>query len=206
MNKSLLLLITIIILCGAAFLFLTNPKNATEPPSPTPHASTQNTPTPNNPEIDLGASGSSYLDHKGVYSILYPNDYQIDTQDPIHIRIYKRGQTQRPQSEMSDGALMVFESIDLSGKSLEEWVDTRIKESTSDGTSQIINPKKEINQNSYPGFYFSIHGLGDSQNLVIQKDKKSNNAVIITYLVSDPQNKGYQKEVDLVLKSIKLLK
>ncbi len=162
---------------------------------------------PNEPsQIDLGASGSSYLDEKGIFSILYPNDYTLDTQDIKHIRIYKRGVTQRPQSEMSDGVLIVFETIDLQGETLENWVNSRIKESTADGTSEVVEPKKSIIQNEYPGFSYALRGLGTSKNLALQKDDKSNYAEVITYAVSDPKQNGYQNEVNKVLSSIKLLK
>lgn len=211
MNKTLLGILVIILIIGAGVYIFSYQKKAPSPlisPSSVTPTSSQIpdiSATPPSP-MDLGAGGSSYLDTKGVFSILYPNDYILDTSDPIHIRIYKRGETQRPQSEMSDGALVVFETIDLNGTSLEAFVDSRINEATADGTSEIIESKKAIMHNSYPGFSYSIRGLGESNNLVLQKDKNSSSAVFITYSVSDPEGRGYQKEIDAALASIKLLK
>ena len=126
MNKALLVFIIIIFIGSAAlFIVFNRLSSSTSSISPTP---SRGIPPTSPSRINLEAGGSSYLDGKGVYSILYPNDYVLDTQDPIHIRIYKRGETQRPQSEMSDGALMVFESIELQGKSLETWVDASRKQ------------------------------------------------------------------------------
>jgi hypothetical protein len=101
---------------------------------------------------------------------------------------------------------MVFETVELKGVTLEKWVDTRISESTADGTSEITEAKKMVTQNGYPGFYYAIRGLGISQNLILQKDLNSDNAVVITYAISDPEQKGYQSELDAVLKSLRLLK
>jgi hypothetical protein len=204
MNKIILSILIVILVSGFGFYFLIN-QNQNIFPYPTPNITQTITPTVT-PQINLEAGGSSYLDERGVFSLLYPNDYTIDTSDSKHIRIYKRGITQRPQSEMSDGVLMVFESVALGNSSLEELVDKRIEEATADGTSDIVEAKKAIVQNSYPGFSYALRGLGQSQNIAIQKDKDSKYAVIITYSVSDPQNKGYQNEVNAVLSLFKLLK
>lgn len=204
MNKIVFGILIIAIISGVGLFILSNQKDKTLPlplsePSPTVSQT-------DNFQRDLEAGGSSYLDEKGVYSLLYPNDYTLDTNDPNHIRIFKRAVTERPQSEISDGVIMVFESIDLGNSSLESLVDTRIKESTSDGTSKVIEAKKPIVQNAYPGFSYTLRGLGISKNIVIQKDNNSNYALLITYSISDPQGKDYQKEVDAVLSLIKLLK
>jgi hypothetical protein len=202
MNKIYFAVLAIIIAGGVGVFFLKQTKENVSTASP---LSASTAPT-SSPLSDLGSGGSSYLDQKGVYNFLYPNDYTLDTADPLHIRIYKRGETQRPQSEMSDGALMVFETVELKGVTLEKWVDTRISESTADGTSEITEAKKMVTQNGYPGFYYAIRGLGISQNLILQKDLNSDNAVVITYAISDPEQKGYQSELDAVLKSLRLLK
>ncbi len=192
---------------GAVFLFGEKERSNSSTARVTPVTSIAVSPTYTpTPQKDLGSSGSSYLDSKGVYSVLYPNDYVLDAQDLDHVRIYKTGNTERPQSEMSDGALVVFESVDLQGKSLEVLVDTRIKEATADGTSEIIDAKKAIVMNTYTGFRYTLRGLGISQNIILQKDVSSPYALVITYAVSDPEKKGYQQEVDAVLSTLKLVK
>lgn len=204
MNKRMLGIAILLILAGVSlFFFSSQNKNKSSSPSPT---SQDGAPTTSISQVDLGSGGSSYLDENGAYSILYPSDYTLDTQDAVHIRIYKRGEEERPQSEMSDGVLMVFESVNLSGKSLESLVDTRIKESTADGVTKVAGSKKAVTQNSYSGFYYTLTGPGSSQNLILQKDTSSTNAVVVTYSISDPEQKGYQAEVDAVLSSITLLK
>ena len=155
---------------------------------------------------DLRIGGSSYMDPEGVFTLLYPNDYTLDTQDSVHPRIYKQGEQQRPQSEMSDGIMIVFETIDLQGKSLEEFVDQRITEATADGTSEVIQAKQATILNGYPAFSYEVRGLGTARYLALQKSPQSNYAVVITYSISDPQQKNYQQEVDAIMSTVEMLK
>ncbi|MFZ1721122.1 MAG: hypothetical protein WAU07_01325 [Microgenomates group bacterium] len=206
--QKLTLAIFVILLSGAGFFVIKNQKETI--PMPLPITPTQRpiasiAPTSTTGE-DSGIEDNTYRDQNGIFSVVYPNDYTLDIQDPLHIRIYKRGETQRPQSEMSDGALMVFETVDLQGIPIESWVDARIQESTYDGTSEILEVKKSITLNGNPGFQYSIRGLGVSQNLILQKDADSDYAVVITYAISDPQQRGYQEEIDLMLASLKFTK
>lgn len=196
------------ILCGVFISLLagctqSNPASSNPENSPT---ATSESAAPTGDTNDLKAGGSSYLDPQGTFSVLYPNDYTLDTQDAAHPRIYKRGETQRPQSEMSDGVIVVFETINLEGKSLEDEVDSRIKAATLDGTSEIIQPKKAITLNAYPGYQYEIRGLGSSTNVFVEKSSESKTAVLITYMVSDPTQKGYQDDVQVILSTLNLLK
>lgn len=220
-NILIVLSIIIVIVVGVSVgYFKLAPQNAT-PPSPTPSAggidisqlplttpvATSSVQPTLNQENTLKAGGNSYLDPKGVYVFLYPNDYKIDTQgDGQYTRIYKTGATQRGQTEMYDGIIMVFETVKLQGQTMDQWVDQRIKESTADGTVEITQPKKPTTMNKYPGFTYKARGLGEADYLIIQKSPTSEYVVSITTSVSDPQQKNYQKEVDAVLAGIELLK
>ncbi len=171
------------------------------------------TPSPSSPVItpstdttNLGGLSNTYDDPSQVFSVQYPNDFTLDTQDAVHPRLYKRGEMQRPQSEMSDGALLVFEAINLEGKTLEAEADARIMAATADGTSEIIQPKAAVTVNNFRGFSYEVRGLGSATNIVIQKDANSKNALLITYAVSDPQQNGYQTAVEAILSTIELLK
>lgn len=205
MKKVFLILPLLIIAIGLSFLFKAQvPKSSqvtnNEPPS------SSSTPV-SNPQIDiLMAGGSSYLDPQGLYSFLYPNDYVLDTNDPKHPRIYKRGETQRPQGEMSDGILVVFESIDLGSQKLEQWVDNHIKQITADGTNEIVKNKEATTLNNFPGFTYEVKGLGTSTYLVLQKTAQSPSAVVIAYSISDPTSKNYQNELGAILTTFQILK
>jgi hypothetical protein len=107
---------------------------------------------------------------------------------------------------MYDGVIIVSQSIDLGEQTLEEWVEAHIAQSTADGTSEVTQPKRATLLNTFPGFTYTIRGLGESTNVAIQKNTTSHAAVLITFLVADPQNKNYQQEVNAILSTFELLK
>jgi hypothetical protein len=205
MKKIWLFVLGLLILILLFVLIKQKPTPPVTPLGPSPSVTA-------NPPItvdtsDLQAGGSSYRDVQGVYLFLYPSDYKLDEQNNGTItRIYKTGPTQRGQTEMYDGAIITFETIDLQGETLSKWADEYIKNATADGTTKLTETKKSITQRNYPGFTFTLEGLGEAKYLVLQKDTSSHNAVIITTFVADPQNVGFQQEVDKTLMTLELLK
>jgi hypothetical protein len=198
------IVLTIFLLVFVGYITLLN-----RPPS----AATTTTPQSPTPTINesikniLQAGGSSYKDPTDVYGFLYPTDYAIDMQNNgKYTRLVKIGETQKGQTELYDGNIMVFESIELNGQSLTGWVDARIKENTADGTVELINPKTPFTVNGYPGFTYTTRGLGAATNVILQKDASSSHALSITTSVSDPQQKGYQDEVNAIIATIELFK
>jgi hypothetical protein len=107
---------------------------------------------------------------------------------------------------MYDCVILVFESHNLNGKSLENLVDENIKASTADGTSELTSPKQNITINSQQGFTYKMRGLGEATYYALTKDQNSDYALIVTTLVTDPTNAGFQKEVDALLSTIQMLK
>ena len=211
MNKTTIFAIVGILIIGVVSDFLLSQKE----PSPTIFDSTEPSGSPSlltvEPTVTLApggtepaTSGTQFQAPEGRYSFKYPSVFTLDTSDAEHIRIYKRGATQRDQSELSDGALIVFEASSLERTSLSEFVDSRIAEATADGVSEVLVAKQSIVLNGNPGFSYSLRGLGSSTVVVVQKDENSPNALVITYLVADPENVGYQEEVTAILNSLQL--
>lgn len=211
MGKIILSILFLAALVGAGVYFIQKDQEAqteqiatqdfTE--TSTNSAGTNTSTTPD----ELMAGGSSFADPKGVYTILYPNDYTQDVQgNGQYVRFYKLGATQQGQTEMYDGVNVTIEVVDIGNQTLSQWVDTKIKESTADGTLQVTEEKTPITIKEYPGFRYKMRGLGEGTYYVIQKDTDSKNAVVITYMVADPENVGFQSEVDQMLLTINLLK
>lgn len=204
--RKLLILCFVIVVCAVGFLMFTRSSVVSPVNSPDPtqnsDSSVPETFAPTADTSALQANGTRYQDPDDVFSFLYPDDFTLDTSDPVHPRVYKQGAQQRPQSEMSNGALIVFEVVDLGTQSLEEMVDARIAQATADGTSQITQAKRAATLNGYPGFTYQIRGLGESTNLIVQQNAAFSQALIITYLVADPENQGYQSEVDAILATV----
>lgn len=162
-------------------------------------------PTPDITKLKQG--GSSYKDPASAYTFLYPNDYQLDPAGADqYTRISKRGATQKGQTEIYDGLIMVFEVVDLQGKTLEEFVDHRLASFASSDIVKVSQPKKAITIGDYLGFSYATEGFGSATDIVFQKDPTSNIAIVATYSVMDPEEVGYQKEVEEVLYTVEILK
>lgn len=192
----------------AVAYFLAPPQSALVAPEP-PIDEISQAPQPEpvvsqTPDSDLKQTGKQYQDPAQRYAFWYPASYQLDLQDSAHIRIFKLGATQQGQTEIYDGVIMVYEPIELQGRSVEEIVDERIQQSLADGTSQTLQPKKAVTLNGYTGFAYELRGLGSATYLVLQKNAGSNFALSITTSVSDPEKQNYQKEVDAVINSLEI--
>jgi hypothetical protein len=208
MGRVILAITVIAILVGVGGYLIQTMQMRNEPISTQDisEISTTSATNSNTPD-ELMSGGNSYMDPDGVYTLLYPNDYTQDTQgNGQHVRFYKQGATQQGQTEMYDGVIITIETVDLENQTLSNWIDTKIKESTADGTVEITQPKTQTTVNGFPGFTYTTRSLGEATYYVVQKDNKSKNAVVITTLVADPQNVGYQTEVDNTLNTIQLLK
>lgn len=206
MIKFLIVVIFILVLAGSVGYIVTQ-QNSIAQIAPTPNQ-TKAAPTPTviiDESIDL--SKNTYEDPKGTFKVKYPTEYKIDSQNNgQYIRFSKVGETQTGQTEMFDGVIIVFESVNLGDKTLSSWIDGRIKESTADGTMKVVAIKEPTTIGKYSGYTYALQGLGTSDYFVIQKDASSKNAVVITNLIEDPQNKNYQAEVDTIFSHIELLK
>jgi len=205
-KKTLILLIALVTILAIVYFYQNN-KNYTIPTENILQPMTEKTENANPEAVSaLERGGSSFSDPDASFSILYPGEYKQDTQGENQYRIYKQGPTQTGQTEMYDGVIINFETIDLEGQALSKWVDERISLSTQDGTSSLIEAKKEIKVNDYPGYSYTMRGLGAFEILVIQKNMNSNFAVGITSLIADPGNLGFEQEFANILSTITLLK
>lgn len=201
-----------VILVTAAVFILEKNVSISKVPIDAPVPPIENTPiTPvvlNEREIGVKEGGIKYTDPTNTYSFLYPSDYKVSSENEgQHIRLLKIGATQKGQTEMYDGVLIVFELVELKdGQTLEQFVDVKIADSIKDGTVSIVEPKKDSRINKYSGFEYTANGLGEHKTIIVNKDKTSQTAVVISMLIADPKNVGFQQEADAILSTLELLK
>ncbi len=201
-----------VILVTAAVFILEKNVSIIKAPTDTSVPPIENTPiTPivmNEREIALKEGGTEYTDPTSTYTFLYPSDYKVSSENEgQYTRLLKIGATQKGQTEIYDGVLMVFEIVQLKDtQNLEQYVDDRIADAIKDGTVSIVEPKTEIQVGNYSGFEYTANGLGEHRAIVLQRNKTSKNALIITMLVADPKNVGFKQEVDAILSTIQILK
>lgn len=160
MKNTLIITGFVIIVLLASGYFYSNRNTMSMTPVQTPSQITQtNEPTvstaattPDNNE--LLARGNNYLDKNNIYSLLYPNDYVQDMEGDTITRFYKRGPSQRDQSEMTDGVIVTVQTEPLNGQTLEAKVDAVIKQSTAGGMAELTSPKASITINNQAGFIY----------------------------------------------------
>lgn len=207
-----LILITLI---GGLYFFINyiSPESISTKSSPTaePADSKQIAPSPILPQPNpssvevLKMGGSSYSDPQAVFSFLYPGDFVIG-EDGDYTRIYRWGPTQKGQTEMYDGILMMFRAIELDGQRLSEWVDKDIERVMRDGVSTMTQPKRPYKLKSYEGFSYSFSGLGEFHRIIVQKSADSSFGVEIIYFVEDPTGRGFLNDVSNILTSLEIMK
>lgn len=210
---AIIIPLVLIVITGAAIYYFVNQPvlNGENSSSPSPISESARDGASNLPSGDSSASsalmagGSSYLHPNGSFSFLYPNDYQIGNEGTF-VRIYKNGPSQKGQTEMYDGVLMLFEPINLQGKSLSEWVDQSIEASTMDSMSKVTKVKAATKVKNYSGYTYSLEGLGESNHVVLQKDNNSGTGVHIIYSTYDPTGVGFDAQVESIIKTLEILK
>lgn len=148
--------------------------------------------------------GITYQDPAGKFEVTYPADYTFDDSDPSYPRLYKREEQARSQSELSDGVLIVFEKIALNGQTLEQLVDDRLQQASTDGSSEVVQPKEETSIGTSTGFEYELRGLGTAQYVYLQASADSDWALGITYTITDPETRGYEVEVNSILSTLEL--
>lgn len=199
-------MVVLLILAVCIYLLrLNNPKSDMDEQVASPSVSPSTT-TESSGSAELLAGGNSYLDKKDIYTILYPNDFKMDTQNNgEHVRFYKQGPTQKGQTEMYDGVMMVIETFELKGQTMEEWLNERINQQTSSG-QQIVQAPQKITIHNYPADKYRMRGLGEYDSYVLQHDDQSEFVILITTMVADPGNLGFQQDIDDILSTIRLIK
>ncbi len=209
MGKIVIIVILLVIIAGGYFIYdkSIRPNLPVSVVTNSPTISPESGPVVDEAQVEaLKKGGLSYSDKKGIFTFLYPLGYTIDEMNGgEYIRIFKKGDTQTGQTEMYDGAIVTFQPLQFTG-SLESYVDSQIELATKDQMGELLTGKKAVIVNGYPGFTYTIRTLGASTYYVLRKDAKSQYGVSISYLVADPQNVGFQKEVDGVISSIEFLK
>lgn len=209
---AIIIPLVLIVITGAAIYYFVNQPFFNGQAAPSPSTTTLDSDTTSLPSsgdssrsAELMAGGSSYLHPNGNFSFLYPNDYQIGNEG-MFVRIYKNGPSQKGQTEMYDGVLMLFEPINLQGKSLSEWVDQNIEASTMDSMSKVTKVKAATKVKNYSGHTYSLEGLGESNHVVLQKDNNSGTGVHIIYSTYDPTGVGFDAQVESIIKTLEILK
>ena len=166
-------------------------------PSPFPTGVTSPTPV-----ADPMADWLTYTNANICYTFKYPQKVTLTVRQEekiIHLSLW--GPTQQEDTEFYDGISLSFSfPLEISGVSLEDYVDSKIEESKESG--EILKPKEAIAINGINGYTYTSQGLGTFQNIYLQSPDKTC-TVEITNATVDPTNQGYQETVNQILSTFK---
>ena len=170
-------------------------------PAPTQTVNQQlPSPTPD-PTNDWSAYATS------TYTVKYPGDLVLKDEGGNILSFSKWGPTQTKGTELFDGFAITFvpkEHIMLmpEGSSPKDYADAKIKQIESLEMSKITEEPKPITINGYEGITYTEEGLGTFKQIILGSD--DGNILMISILVADPGNLGFQETVDQILSTLEL--
>lgn len=217
-NKNNLLLIIgfliILIIVGIFSYYLGTQKNKAQQLSevvaenvePTTSPTTVQTTTENqelipSPEPIFEYDG--WLDYStSTYSIKYPSDVEIRTQDGSAIILTMLGSSQTKDTELLDGISLRIQPFELP-VTAKTYAETKIAEIQKMGISEVTSQLKPYKLNNINGWTFSSTGLGVHKYIILGGE----NSMIMEIINSsvDPNNKGYEDTVEKIISSIKFI-
>lgn len=201
-NKLLIGLIFILLLAflgGAYFYFRSQSQIQTPGVQELTPPETQETPSPT---PDPTADWKTYT--TSTYLVKYPEDLITREDEGSTIAISKWGPTQTEGTELFDGYSITFQIKEVSDTTPQEYADTLISETKDVGISEITEEPSAITINSYQGVTYTEEGLGTYKHIILGSDNNSS-LMLISIIVSDPGNLGFQETVDQILSTFEFV-
>lgn len=192
-------LILLIVIFAGAYIYLQNQKQSKNPQIKE-DVETENqlsqSPTPD-PTTDWETYKSP------AFQVKYPNNL-ISGGDESTLNIAKWGPTQTEGTELFDGYSITFQIKELADTTPQEYADTLISETESVGISEITKEPSAITINNYQGVTYTEEGLGTYKHIILGSNN-STSLMLISVLVSDPGNLGFEETVDQILSTFKFI-
>jgi hypothetical protein len=196
------IILVISILIGAVSFFLRNrkqepnDKGGNTTPIPNQNINQLPSPTPD-PTANWKMTATKY------YTIKYPNGLDLKAEEEDVLVLSKWGPTQTEETELFDGYSIALKT-DETSQTPEEYADVLIEEIKDLETAKITKDLEPITINDYEGVTFTEEGLGTYENIILGSDKSSV-LILITVIVSDPGNLGFQETVDQILSTLEFI-
>lgn len=164
-------------------------------PTPSPEPTPESTPTPE-PTVDW----KTHTNSKCGFSIKYPDELTVDeTRGCVHFSLW--GPTQKTETEFFDGISLLFDSDQLGNKTLKELAEEEA--AMFQDVGEVLIPPTQTTIAGVSGYTFKASGLGVFTYFYLSP--KPGVYLEIVDSTVDPTGKGFQKTVDLMLSTLKLL-
>jgi hypothetical protein len=191
------LFLIIAIFVGGAYFYV---QNQTEKPQETTPTQTQGSPSPTTYTApDATMDWQTYSN--SAFSVKYPDDL-ITGGDESMLNISKWGPSQTEGTELFDGFAVNFILKESPGTTPEDYAEILIAEAKVHGMSQVTQGPEPVTLNTYKGVGYTEESLGTYRQVILTPDDGSV-LVLISILVADPGNLGFQEQVDQILSTFK---
>ena len=202
-DKRVASLITIILVGFgfAVFFFMTLRENIKNPPSST----TQTTSIPTQTIVDQNQSSNStgeltYKSPSLGFTLNYPIDMRFQEHSDNSVTFYTQSPTQGAEDEMFNGIILNVKKAVHDSASLREFAASERDRISQEAITTSATNLVEKSYGSKDGYEFTASTLGDFRYFYLDKGNKE--YILITMLVADPQNQGYEEKVKQMISSL----
>lgn len=150
---------------------------------------------------DETASWKTYTDSSLGFSVKYPPDVTVKTDEQGFVWFSKSGPTQTPNTEFFDALNLKIKTGSLSGQSLEIFVNNQFALSSQLPGEAVANVTKTT-LNGKSAYTFTVKGLGIFKNTFVDY---TDQYLWVIDSTNDPTNHGFAKTVDQILSTFKFL-
>jgi len=146
----------------------------------------------------------TYSNEETAITFKYPRDVSLIESPDGEIIISKSGPTQKAGTEFYDGISLTIIPSKTGDKSLKDIVDEKIAKIKSDSSVAYSVGNVEVySVNSTTGYKFTVTGNGEYDYIYLPLGTDYYAQIVDS--TADPENQGYQAEVDDIIDSIDFL-
>lgn len=191
-NKTALTIVLLVLVLAGGFLVF---------------SVTNDSPTPDDTDLEqeqvsVPEDWQRYESETFDFSIAYPPGASLQREAENHIKFSYLGPDNQPASEITDGFTFTVSVYDLNeDQTLKTFARTQLQKSLQ--IAEKVRGLEQATLNGLSGYTYATESLGTVQHLVIPHT--GSRAVIISYNISDPNNRSYQAIVNSMLASFELL-
>lgn len=144
----------------------------------------------------------TYVSEKQEIRLRHPDFAQVREIEGVLV-LYHHGPTQTEGTELFDGFTITVQTVPFAAtqESLKQVADDRLADDRQHAT--ITRGLSPIELAGQTGWQYQISGVGEYTIIVLPHGERQ--AVVLSYLVADPDDRAYEQTVQQMLASLELL-
>ena len=118
----------------------------------------------------------------------------------VFVYLKELGPTQTISTEIFDGYLVSINMWLVQEKSVEEFVQEKLKESKE--SAEVTSEIRQFNTTKYQGYSYTVQGLEVFTHIYLINPDEKTQLLEVSYTVEDPRNSGFQDKINTVINSV----